>query len=77
MDSDEKAARETARHFDIRKIDAAFLADPFPTYHLLRRHDPVPDARSHRGGPLAALLRHDLSRALAADHSASRRRSSV
>lgn len=27
--------------FDLRALDAAFLDDPYPTYHLLRRIDPV------------------------------------
>lgn len=38
---DEAAGRARALAFDINAIDQAFLDDPFPTYHLLRRHDPV------------------------------------
>lgn len=29
------------RHFDPRKLDTAFLENPYPTYHLLRQLDPV------------------------------------
>jgi cytochrome P450 len=32
---------ESIRAFDPRALSPAFLDDPFPTYHLLRRHDPV------------------------------------
>lgn len=32
---------EIAAAFDLRKIDRAFLDDPFPTYAALREHDPV------------------------------------
>ena len=32
---------ERARAFDLNSLDQAFLDDPFPTYHLLRAHDPV------------------------------------
>ena len=35
--SDEAAARA----FDLLKLEAGFLDDPFPTYHRLRRYDPV------------------------------------
>jgi cytochrome P450 len=34
-------ARALAQKFDIKRIDAAFLADPFPTYRALREYDPV------------------------------------
>jgi cytochrome P450 len=34
-------ARALAQKFDIKRINAAFLADPFPTYHALREYDPV------------------------------------
>ncbi|GAC1328492.1 MAG: cytochrome P450 [Beijerinckiaceae bacterium] len=34
-------ASELARSFDIKRITATFLADPFPTYRALREHDPV------------------------------------
>ena len=33
--------RERALPFDIQSIDQDFLDDPFPTYKLLREHDPV------------------------------------
>jgi cytochrome P450 len=36
-----EGARALARTFDIKRIDAAFLADPFPTYRALRDYDPV------------------------------------
>jgi hypothetical protein len=36
-----EGARALAQSFDIKRIDATFLADPFPTYHALREHDPV------------------------------------
>jgi cytochrome P450 len=36
-----EGARPFAQSFDIKRIDAAFLADPFPTYHALREFDPV------------------------------------
>ncbi len=35
----EEAARANA--FDLRRIDAGFLATPYPTYALLRTHDPM------------------------------------
>jgi cytochrome P450 len=38
--SDEDA-RALAENFNIKRIDAAFLADPFPTYRALREYDPV------------------------------------
>lgn len=34
-------AREAALRFDIKRLDASFLADPFPIYRALREHDPV------------------------------------
>src|SRR5436305_11748809 len=34
-------ARALAESFYIKRIDAAFLADPFPTYWALREYDPV------------------------------------
>lgn len=37
----EREACARAQAFDLRKIDAAFLEDPYPTYHLLRAYDPV------------------------------------
>jgi hypothetical protein len=33
--------RATALAFDLRRLDAAFLDDPFPVYRALREHDPV------------------------------------
>ena len=35
------SARALAANFDIKRIDAAFLIDPFPTYRALRQYDPV------------------------------------
>ena len=32
---------EFALDFDIKRLDASFLDDPFPTYRALREHDPV------------------------------------
>ena len=32
---------EKAKSFDIQSIDQGFLDDPFPTYQILREHDPV------------------------------------
>ena len=34
-------SRAAALAFDLRRLDAAFLADPFPLYRALREHDPV------------------------------------
>lgn len=34
-------ARTLARSFDLKRLDAAFLEDPFPVYRALREHDPV------------------------------------
>jgi hypothetical protein len=39
--SDITADRDAALAFDLRRLDPAFLADPFPLYHALREHDPV------------------------------------
>jgi cytochrome P450 len=33
--------RATALAFDLKRLDAAFLEDPFPVYRALREHDPV------------------------------------
>ncbi len=33
--------RDLAERFDLRRLDAAFLEDPYPTYRALRRHHPV------------------------------------
>ena len=35
------ALRQAALGFDLKRLDAAFLADPFPIYRALREHDPV------------------------------------
>ena len=35
------ALRQVALDFDLKRLDAAFLADPFPVYRALREHDPV------------------------------------
>ena len=34
-------AQRLARDFDIKRLDASFLDDPFPTYRALREHDPI------------------------------------
>src|ERR1700726_2460870 len=34
-------ARELAANFDIEKLTGEFYADPYPTYHALRKHEPV------------------------------------
>jgi len=33
--------RQAALAFDLKRLDAAFLADPFPLYRALREHDPI------------------------------------
>ncbi|MFL5083628.1 MAG: cytochrome P450 [Xanthobacteraceae bacterium] len=33
--------RQAALRFDIKRLDASFLADPFPLYRALREHDPI------------------------------------
>jgi len=33
--------RERAEAFDLKRLDRAFLDDPYPTYRALREHDPV------------------------------------
>src|ERR1051326_9458458 len=35
------AGRQAALAFDLKRLDAAFLADPFPLYRALREHDPI------------------------------------
>jgi cytochrome P450 len=35
------ALRQAALGFDLKRLDAAFLEDPFPTYRALREQDPV------------------------------------
>src|SRR5258708_5909064 len=34
-------ARELAASFDLEKLTGEFYADPYPTYHALREHEPV------------------------------------
>src|SRR5262249_56455779 len=34
-------APELAERFDLARLEAAFYADPYPTYHALRAHAPV------------------------------------
>src|SRR5215207_1693007 len=36
-----RAAQRLAFDFDIKRLDASFLDDPFPTYRALREHDPI------------------------------------
>ena len=36
-----RSVRETALAFDIKRLDASFLNDPFPVYRALREHDPI------------------------------------
>ena len=38
--SSEQAAA-AARDFDLKRLPADFIDDPFPYYHALRAHDPV------------------------------------
>jgi cytochrome P450 len=33
--------RDVAARFDLKNLPADFIDDPFPYYHLLRRHDPI------------------------------------
>jgi hypothetical protein len=40
-EDDEKALRHAALSFDLKRLDASFLDDPFPLYRALREHDPV------------------------------------
>ena len=35
------ADRRAALAFDLKRLDAAFLGDPFPLYRALREHDPI------------------------------------
>ncbi len=41
VESDEAAERQAALAFDLMNLAPEFLENPFPTYHRLRRHDPV------------------------------------
>jgi cytochrome P450 len=38
---DRETARSAALAFDLKKLDRAFLDDPYPVYRALREHDPV------------------------------------
>ena len=38
---DTETARATALAFDLNALEPAFLEDPYPYYHALRRHDPI------------------------------------
>ncbi len=61
---DQDAARALARRFDLAAIQPAFLANPYPTYHALRAHDPV-----HRcPGGYYILTRYDVVVAVYRDH---------
>jgi len=39
--ADPEQARKVAQAFDLRRLPAEFYANPYPTYHALRQHDPV------------------------------------
>jgi hypothetical protein len=39
--ADADRAREVAEAFDLRRLPAEYYANPYPTYHALREHDPV------------------------------------
>jgi cytochrome P450 len=39
--ADAAEARQVAQAFDLRQLPAAYYANPYPTYHALREHDPV------------------------------------
>ncbi len=41
VDSVNADDRERAASFDLKRLDPAFLDDPYPTYRALREHDPV------------------------------------
>ncbi len=36
-----EAAATAARNFDLKRLPADFIADPYPYFHALREHDPV------------------------------------
>ncbi|HWP74368.1 MAG TPA: hypothetical protein VNU03_07625, partial [Methylomirabilota bacterium] len=36
-----QAEKEVALGFDLQRLEPEFLEDPYPTYHRLRRWDPV------------------------------------
>jgi cytochrome P450 len=40
-EDESRVLRQVALDFDIKRLDASFLDDPFPTYRALREHDPV------------------------------------
>jgi len=39
--ADAAEARQVAQAFDLRRLPAEYYANPYPTYHALREHDPV------------------------------------
>jgi cytochrome P450 len=39
--ADATEARKVAEAFDLRRLPAEYYANPYPTYHALREHDPV------------------------------------
>jgi cytochrome P450 len=39
--ADAAEAQQVAQAFDLRRLPAAYYANPYPTYHALREHDPV------------------------------------
>jgi cytochrome P450 len=39
--ADVEGLRQAALGFDLKRLDPAFLADPYPLYQALRTHDPV------------------------------------
>jgi cytochrome P450 len=39
--ADPGQARQVAAAFDLRRLPAEYYANPYPTYHALREHDPV------------------------------------
>ena len=39
--ADATEARKVAQAFDLRRLPAEYYANPYPTYHALREHDPV------------------------------------
>jgi cytochrome P450 len=39
--ADPERARQVAQAFDLRRLPAEYYANPYPTYHALREHDPV------------------------------------
>jgi cytochrome P450 len=59
-----RAEKEVALGFDLQRLEPEFLEDPYPTYHRLRRWDPV-----HRGPDGSYFLtRYDDVAAVYRDH---------